>query len=67
MANRSIQIVIKSVYGETKVYPACPISESFARIAGTKTLTPQAMREIFNMGFDVVDVTPRASIQSIAA
>ena len=43
---RTLKIVEKNVYGETRYYPACPDSEAFARIAGTKTLTKRVLRDI---------------------
>jgi len=51
---RTIRITSKNVYGETKYYPACPYSESIARIAGTKTLTESTLREIRdNLGYEI--------------
>jgi hypothetical protein len=52
-----IQITIKRVYGETKVYPACATSGTFAAIAGTTTLTKSVLEKIEALGYDVVDTT----------
>ena len=38
-----IEVTAKSVYGETKFYPECRSAALFARIAGTKTLTPVSL------------------------
>lgn len=50
----SIHVQFKSVYGVTKCYPACGQAERFAAIAGTKTLTPQALKLIMSIGFMVI-------------
>ena len=49
-----ILITAKSVYGETKFYPANHAAECAARVAGTKTLTLHALRALRDMGCDVV-------------
>jgi hypothetical protein len=48
-----IQVEIKEVYGETKVYPVCSDAKVFSRIAGTKTLTKAVLREIQELGYDI--------------
>jgi hypothetical protein len=48
-----IQIEMKEVYGETKVYPACEKSKLFARIAGTKTLTKDVLVDIEKLGYQL--------------
>ena len=50
---QSITVEIKDVYGSRVVYPACESAKAFARIAGTKTLTPAALREIEALGFAI--------------
>lgn len=50
---QSITVEIKDVYGSRVVYPACESAKAFARIAGTKTLTPAALREIEALGFGI--------------
>lgn len=47
----TIVISIKNVYGEAKYYPVCDKAKAFARIAGTKTLTRDVIREISDMGY----------------
>ena len=49
----SILVSIKYVYGKELVYPACGISDKFARIAGTKTLSPATMTIIMELGYEV--------------
>ncbi len=48
-----ITVRIKSVYGIETVYPACEQAKLFARIAGTKTLTTHALRDIRSLGYDI--------------
>lgn len=48
-----IVVTIKSVYGNITAYPACPTSALFAQLIGTKTLTPQALKTIQALGFEV--------------
>ena len=50
-----ITVEIKDVYGSRVVYPACEAAKAFARIAGTKTITPAALREIEALGY-VIEV-----------
>lgn len=51
---QTIKIQIRSIYGNETIYPACPASLLFARIAGTKTLTNQALRDIRALGYEIV-------------
>lgn len=53
-----IAVTLKNVYGETKAYPANVQAIRFARLLGTKTLTPVALNEITQMGFRVIEVDP---------
>ena len=49
----NITVRIRSVYGIETVYPACPAAELFAKIAGTKTLTRHALRDIAALGYQI--------------
>jgi len=52
----SIVIRAKSVYGEIKFYPVCQLAELFASVAGTKTLTLNALGKIEREGtFSIVE------------
>ncbi len=51
-----IQITIKSVYGETKAYPANDQARRLAGMVGTKTLTPSILEQARTMGFRIVEV-----------
>ena len=48
-------------YGVLTYYPACPAAEIFARIAGTKSLTRNTLRDIAALGYqiEIEQTTPR--------
>ena len=46
-----ITVTIKTVYGSDLVYPACPKAQTFAALAGTKTLKPHTLRLIKELGY----------------
>lgn len=50
---QTITVEVKNVYGIETVYPACKAAELFARLAGTKTLTRHALRDIAALGYQV--------------
>jgi len=50
---QSVTVTVKSVYGNITAYPACPTASLFAQLLGTKTLTPQALKTIKALGFEV--------------
>lgn len=49
-----ITIEVRSVYGTTKVYPACEKAKTFAQIAGTKTLSHFTLCAIESLGYTIV-------------
>mgnify|MGYP000520569032 CR=1 FL=1 len=48
-----ITIEVRDVYGTTKFYPICDRAKLFASIAGTKTLTNDAIKQIKALGYEV--------------
>jgi hypothetical protein len=56
---KTIKVQIKNVYGNETVYPACPDAVTFAAIAGTKTLTPDTLRLIARLGYEIQVEAPR--------
>ncbi len=54
---KKIKIPIKNVYGNNVVYPACPESILFAKIAGTKTLTIDCLKLIRELGYEIEEVS----------
>ena len=53
-----VQVNLKSVYGKVVAYPANDAARIFATIAGTTTLTLEALQKIKALGFDVEAVDP---------
>jgi hypothetical protein len=48
-----IEVEVKDVYGAVKYYPICEKAQLFADIAGTKTLTVQAIKKIEALGYSI--------------
>ena len=48
-----IQVNIKNVYGNELIYPKCFLSIQFSKIAKTKTLSIQNLKDIKSMGFEI--------------
>jgi hypothetical protein len=55
-----IQVEIKTVYGQAKVYPACDAAKTFAQLANATTLTAANVRLIKSLGYrvEVVNTNP---------
>jgi hypothetical protein len=49
----TITIQIKNVYGNDTIYPVCDKAKIFANLAGTKTITLQALAQIKLLGYAV--------------
>jgi hypothetical protein len=49
----TITVKIRNVYGNERIYPVCPKAATFARLAGTKTLSTYDIRAIKSLGFEV--------------
>ena len=48
-----IEVEVRNVYGTVKYYPMCERAKLFAGIAGTVTLTPQALEKIRSLGVTI--------------
>lgn len=48
-----IEVLIKSVYGVEKYYPACAAANLFAAIAGTTTLTIETLKGVKALGYAI--------------
>lgn len=48
-----IVVRVKMVYGEQKVYPVCDTAMRLVELAGAKTLTPNAIRLIKELGYTI--------------
>ena len=56
-----ITIEVRHVYGVPTIYPACPTASLLARLAGTKTITSDALRTIRELGYSVQVKAPDTS------
>ena len=48
-----ITVLVKSVYGQEKIYPVCKKALLFAELTGTKTLSRSDIAVIKDLGFIV--------------
>jgi hypothetical protein len=48
-----IQVLVTNVYGKRVIYPADTNALAFAAIAGTKTLTLDAINQIKKLGYAI--------------
>ena len=48
-----IQVEIKDQYGAQTIRPVCHTAQLFAKLAGTKTLTRQALETIKALGYQI--------------
>jgi hypothetical protein len=60
--SKVIKVQIKNVYGNETVYPACPNAVRFAKLAGTRTLTTDALRLIAGLGYEIAVEAPTVRI-----
>lgn len=49
---KTLTVIIKSNYGNEAIYPDCNESKLFAKLANTRTLTPEAIRTIKALGYN---------------
>jgi hypothetical protein len=54
----TITVTVRDVYGISTIYPACETAKLLARLAGTKTLTRQALETIKSLGYTVTVTAP---------
>ena len=56
-----IHIEIRTVYGIDTVYPVCETARKLARLAGTKSLTREALLVISDLGYDIEVIDSKAA------
>lgn len=54
---QTVTIQVKNNYGAMVAYPVCERAQHFASIAGTKTLTAEALKHIKALGFEIIQHT----------
>lgn len=52
-ANNPLIVTIKNVYGKEMIYPANPVAQIFADIAGQKTLSRETLRHAKALGYTI--------------
>lgn len=67
MIYQYVVIRVTSQYGNLRAFPVGPMAEGFARIAGTKTLSINALREIIDLGLPVMADGSRTDVRSLEA
>ena len=60
-----IKVKVKNVYGKDLVYPVCVEAKIFAKIAGDTTLTPETLKRIMFLGYDVVCCPTKLDFKNI--
>lgn len=55
----AITIRIEDVYGKRTVYPVCETAKTLCRMTGRKTLTPNDLKCVQDLGYGVV-IQPRS-------
>ena len=51
--NQTITVSVRQNYGQEAIYPVCDAAKSFARIAGTRTLTREVLTHVRALGYDI--------------
>jgi len=62
-----IVVVIRTIYGNRVIYPACDQSRTFAQLAGTKTLTLQALQKIKVLGYEISEKLDPSPLDALKA
>ncbi len=47
-------VKIENVYGRTRIYPACPVTEIIASVAKTRTLSDNDLNAIRKLGYQIL-------------
>ena len=47
----TLTVETRSSFGNTRIYPACAVSQAICSVANTKTLTANAVRQLAKAGF----------------
>ena len=50
---KTVNVMIKSVYGNDLIYPVCANSRIFAELTGKKTLSREDLNKISRLGFRI--------------
>ena len=59
---KTIQVQIKTVYGQEMIYPVCETAKFFAALAQQKTLTKTEINLIKNQGYTIEVVSQKQTL-----
>lgn len=57
-----IKVTIENIYGRKIIYPACEKAQTFAKIAGHKTLTLPVIEQIKKLGYAIAVVQEHVTL-----
>ena len=57
-----VEVIVRNEYGNVRAYPGNREAELFAKLAGTKTLTLEALRVIKDLGYEIEQTTPATDL-----
>lgn len=61
-SDKVVVVTVKNIYGRQTIYPVCWRAKIFAQIAGDKTLTPQTVGLIKDLGYQINVNQPQVSL-----
>ena len=59
---KELQVMIKNVYGNDLIYPACDTTKMITELTGAKTLVPHQIKILKKNGYNLEVITERASL-----
>ena len=60
--NKNLQVVVKNVYGNDLIYPACNTTKMITELTGTKTLVPYQINILKKNGYNFEIITEKTSL-----
>lgn len=60
--DKNLQVVVKNVYGNDLIYPACNTTKMITELTGTKTLVPHQIKILKQNGYNLEIITERTSL-----
>jgi hypothetical protein len=60
--DKNLQVVVKNVYGNDLIYPACNTTKIITELTGTKTLVPYQINILKKNGYNFEIITEKTSL-----
>ena len=60
--DKNLQVVVKNVYGNDLIYPACNTTKMITELTGAKTLVPHQIKILKKNGYNLEIITERTSL-----